>query len=298
MADAPLPSFVSRQIQAAQYWFLDLEPKDLPGVAAVCGGWEEVAANYEVRRVNFPYLALEFVEDGLGELELNGRKHPLHPGTAFAYGPARPHVIRTDANRLLRKHYVDFQGRRAAEILFAGPLADGPAVVAAETSEVVELFSLLHRNGQSGQPHAAQVCGALVEALLHRLQDVGERPDVRQGPALATFHEARRFLQEHCLELDSLEAAAKALHLTPAYLARLFRRFDHTSPYQFLLRLKMRHAAAWLLREEGPIKTLARELRFADAFHFSKVFKQVYGMSPTHFQKRWRPAGTDGGEER
>ena len=37
-----------------------------------------------------------------------------------------------------------------------------------------------------------------------------------------------------------------------------------------------------------PIGEIAEKLRFSDQFHFSHLFKKVYGMSPLSFRKAGR----------
>jgi AraC-like DNA-binding protein len=69
-----------------------------------------------------------------------------------------------------------------------------------------------------------------------------------------------------------------------AYLCRLFRRYDHQSPYQYLLRLKMNHAAGRLKQPDALVKQVAEETGFADQFHFSRVFTSVFGLSPAAFR--------------
>lgn len=283
MAPQPLPPFISRQVREARYWFLDLRPGRSAETVAICGGWERTAADYEVRRGGFVFLAVELVEGGRGTLEVHGDSFPLHPGTAFAYGPGVAHRIRSDAGRPLRKYFVDFGGARAEDLLRRGPLAGGGPVQLEDLAEMAELFELLQRNGSRGTPHSPAVCAGLVEVVLHKLRESAVPPDSRVTGAPATYRRAKAYLREHYLTVRRVEDAARDLHMTPAYLTRLFRRFDHVSPYRFLMQMKMSHAAALLLRSDEAIKNVARALGFADPFHFSRVFKAVYGMSPRQF---------------
>ena len=74
----------------------------------------------------------------------------------------------------------------------------------------------------------------------------------------------------------------------PAYLSRIFRRFHKDTPYKFLVRLKMSHAASLLLTTGNLVKNIAFELGFENPFHFSRAFKSVYGISPESFVKQRR----------
>jgi AraC-like DNA-binding protein len=70
-----------------------------------------------------------------------------------------------------------------------------------------------------------------------------------------------------------------------AYLCRLFQRYDHQSPYQFLLRLKMNLAAEWLQPPDALVKQVAEHAGFSDQFHFSRAFKSVFGVAPDIFRR-------------
>ena len=70
------------------------------------------------------------------------------------------------------------------------------------------------------------------------------------------------------------------MQLSPSYLCRLFREHGELSPYQFLLRLKMNLALDRLLLSGGRVKQACYESGFTDPAHFSRLFKQIHGLSP------------------
>jgi AraC-like DNA-binding protein len=67
----------------------------------------------------------------------------------------------------------------------------------------------------------------------------------------------------------------------------LFRRFSGQTPYQYLLRRKLEAAAARLSEPGALVKEVALEAGFSDPFHFSRVFKRVFGVAPSVF-RAWR----------
>jgi len=106
-----------------------------------------------------------------------------------------------------------------------------------------------------------------------------------EGTSFETYQRCRQYIQDHWLHLLTLEQAARECHVAPAYLCRLFQRFDTETPYQFLLRLKMTHAAERLQAPDSSVKQVADLLGFDDRFHFSRVFKRVMGMPPGQFAR-------------
>ena len=82
------------------------------------------------------------------------------------------------------------------------------------------------------------------------------------------------------LDLRGLAQIAEECQVDPAYICRLCGRYDHQSPYQYLIRLKMRHAAQRLQTPGMLVKQVAADMGFSDPFHFSRTFKRVLGVSP------------------
>jgi hypothetical protein len=132
------PSFVSTQVSEARRYYLDLSAKPGPGVVVVCGGCERMRPDYRVQRSTFPFLAVEFVAEGEGALELAGHRYALRPGMAFAYGPGAAHVIRNEPKRPMLKYYIDFAGGDAERLLGESALGGWRAVQVSSPPEVVE----------------------------------------------------------------------------------------------------------------------------------------------------------------
>lgn len=277
------PSFVSTQVTSARRYYLDLEPARSPEIAVVCGGCERVRPDYLVQRATFPFLAIEFVAEGEGRLELNGRAFQLRPGMAFAYAPRIAHTIRSEPARPMLKYYVDFAGARGARLLAGSPLGAWRAVQVSTPNEVVDIFEMLQREGASESRYGRRICASLVPVLIMKIAERAV-PYARAEPrALGSYQRAKQLIEQRYRSLRTAEDAATACHMDAAYLCRLFQRFAHTSPYRFLMKLKMNRAAELLLEGGLLVKEVAAQLEFADAFHFSRAFKRVYGLSPERF---------------
>ena len=276
------PAFVSRQVSEARRYYLDLNPGKDAGITVVCGGCERMRPDYVVERSGFPYLCVELVTEGAGTIELNGRRQKLSPGMVFAYGPGVAHVIRTDPKRPMRKYYVDFVGREAQRLLDETGLGDWSALRVAEPLELVEVFDALDREARDDDgPLARDLCATLLRLLLLKIRSrvLGEGAG---GPrAFATYQQVRRHIEEHHERLRTIEDVARACHVTPMYVARLFSRFARTGAYRFLLRLRMNRAAELLIDDGLMVKEVADKLGFPDAFTFSRAFKRIHGVPPS-----------------
>jgi len=280
-----LPDFFSRQVRKARRFALDDAPPPEAPLAVVGGGHEVCLPHYAVERPTFPYYSVEFVVRGHGRLTLDGAGHALTAGAVFSYGPGISHHIRTDPCGPLDKYFIDFTGPRALPILRDGGLPPGSVARVSSVGEVQEIFDNLIRDGLRNTGMSGILCSVLLEYLMIKLAELSIPRGPSPSPASATFQRCRQFISANFRRLRSLEQIARECDLDEAYLCRLFRRFDHPAPYQYLLRLKMNFAAEQLRDPRILVKEVAASVGFQDPFHFSHAFKNVFGASPDVFRR-------------
>ena len=285
MAEHDADSFISKQVRQGDYYFLDLEADPAGPLAVVCGGRELCGPNYRIDRPTFQYLCLEFVSAGHGQLTIAGRAFPLRPGSMFFYGPGIAHHISVDKGSTLVKYFVDFVGSPAQELLRNTPLSIPEPVQVAEPQAIVQIYEQLHRTAGVQRGSFRRLCGLLLEMLILHASDLAVSQEAIDSPSWATYQSCRRFIESRFTQLKGLDEVAQACGLSKAYICRIFKRYHSCSPYQFLAQMKMAHAASLLLGPQSLVKQVAAAVGFDDVYHFSKVFKRTYGISPAHFRR-------------
>jgi AraC-like DNA-binding protein len=279
-----VPEFFSNDVAEARRFYLDLNPPRNRQLVVVCGGIEHCAPNYAIRRETFPFYSIEYTARGRGEVKLKGRACPLQPGRLFSYGPGVSHHISGDAADPLVKYFVDFTGTRAPALLRLCGLSPGQVSEVFPANALQPLFDELIEAGLRTRGESAELCVKLIECLALRIAGARAPLAGSETHAFATYQHCRQHLEQHYLRLRTLEQIARECHVNNAYLCRLFRRYDNRSPYQYLLRLKMNHAAGRLKQPHALVKQVSEETGFADQFHFSRVFTSVFGLSPAAFR--------------
>lgn len=278
------PGFFSTQIADSKRFHLELNPPAQVELAVVSGGREHCSPDYEIHRASFPFCAIEFVAEGRGKVVFDGTAHEIHAGSVFSYGPCTSHAIHTDPQDRLVKYFVDFTGSRASALLQSLGPQPGLVVQTSVPGEVLALFDDLIRNGLNHTPFSPAIAAVILEHLLLKIAETTIPSGTSGSPAFATYRRCRQYIHEHWAELASLQEIATQCHVNPAYLCRLFRRFDHQSPYQLLLRLKINHAAV-RLQQGISASRISEELGFADPFHFSRTFRKLMGIAPSRFAR-------------
>ena len=277
------PAFFSAQISVARRFYLDPSPRASEPLAVVSGGAEHCRPDYRMQRSGFKYLSIEFVAAGEGSLVLNGKRHAISAGSIFAYGPRIPHDIQSGDNRPLVKYFADFSGTKARRLMKSPAPSPGQMVQTSNPQDIRRLFDDLIEAGLRSTPFRPRICAAIAEHLLLRIAETAVAPGTVGTAAFETYQTCHQFIADHYLELQGLTEIADRCHLDGSYLCRLFDRFDYESPYQYLTRLKMMHAAEQLQIPGVLVKQVASKLGFGDPFRFSRTFTRVLGMSPKKF---------------
>ncbi len=282
---AAAPEFFSPQVSAARRFYLNLNPPKRAPLAVVSGGCEHCTPDYQIHRATFPFYSIEYVVRGAGALKLNGRRHELRPGAIFSYGPGvRQDIIASRSDPPV-KYFADFAGFESRTLLRQCGLPSGTVSQVFPPNEIQNLFDELIHCGKHNPPHNAELCGKLLECLALKISQ-SRAPAAGDGTlAFATYQQCRRHIENNFARLKSLQQIALECHLDGAYLCRLFQKFDHQTPYQFLMRLKMNLAAEGLQQPGTLIKQAAERAGFNDPFHFSRAFKSVFGVAPDIFRR-------------
>ena len=94
------------------------------------------------------------------------------------------------------------------------------------------------------------------------------------------YRELRQFIEEQYDQPLSLAELARKLHVSRCHLSREFQRHFGVAPIQFLLQIRMQHAAHLLRERNFNVTEVARAVGYDDVFHFSKLFKKHHGVCP------------------
>lgn len=265
---------------------VDRSPSAVLGV--VLGGVEHCTSDYLNDRQGFPYLCIEFIALGKGALTLKGKEYRLSPGTLFCYGPGLPHRIRNTDKKPLKKYFVAFYGTQAKALLKQTQLEPGEIAQLKNSQSFLAIIDELVTQGCAQEKHSREICISLLSVLLQIIQD--QRIAYGGGPskALASYQRCCSLIETHFLDLHRLKDLTELCGLEPAYLCRLFQRFNRVTPYQALVRAKMRYAALLLHEGDLLVKEVAERVHFNDPYQFARLFKQTMGLAPGEYARRMK----------
>lgn len=82
----------------------------------------------------------------------------------------------------------------------------------------------------------------------------------------------------------TLGQLAAETHVSPQHLCRVFKHSLDLGPMEVVRLLRIDHSVTYLERTQLQVKEIAQRCGFSNAFHYSKVFRAAFGLSPTAYR--------------
>lgn len=143
---------------------------------------------------------------------------------------------------------------------------------------------------------AARVSHATVSMIAACLAPVSANLARAQGPVGSVLLErAKRYIGRNLESPDlSVERICATLRVSRSHLYRAFERHGGVAGYIQACRLSSARAALLDPVDRRHISALAYDHGFASAAHFSRAFRQQFGLSPSDARARGRAEATQG----
>ena len=108
-------------------------------------------------------------------------------------------------------------------------------------------------------------------------------------PRCPQLTEVFRFIEANYHQPIALCDVAQAVGYSPAYLTNLVRQQTGQSVHRWIVERRMTQALSLLLETEQAVNQIAAKVGYQDACHFSRYFRQLYGLSPQAWRSAHRP---------
>lgn len=173
-----------------------------------------------------------------------------------------------------REAYPDVQLSNAVFV------KDGPILTAAGGQAVADLvLSLIHE--QHG-PHLAETVSDQMIYNTVRTEAAQQRVSfqARYGIRSEKLSRAIRVMEEDLEEIETMSRVAERTGISNRQLERLFKRYLNSTPKKYLNALRLGRARQLLQETEMSVTEVTLACGFENPSHFSRLYRQTYGVSP------------------
>lgn len=109
--------------------------------------------------------------------------------------------------------------------------------------------------------------------------------DLHTAKHVDRLERALHYINSHYTEKISLEDTASYAALSPAYFSRIFKEEMNTSFTSYINKIRVDHAKTLLKTTPCTLIEIAGLVGFEDQSYFSRVFKQIAGISPGKYRE-------------
>ncbi len=143
-----------------------------------------------------------------------------------------------------------------------------------------ERFKRLAHVYSSYQPYRELQTSAIAREIMLILVGHWQQPS---GPDLSPRMQAMiNFIRANLREPLNRQALAKTFQLSPEHINLLFRQELGMTPSAVINRERVMVAYRLIHEKAHSVKEAAYEVGYTDPFYFSRVFKTIFGIPPSH----------------
>lgn len=124
----------------------------------------------------------------------------------------------------------------------------------------------------------------------HAVEELTGQVEKKKSRKTSSYVErCRDYVGKHYREKIYLSEIADTLGLSETYLSRLFRKETGERLQDYIVNVRLEHAANLLRYSEESISKIAEYVNFSSQSYMGKVFKEKYEMSPKQYREQKRP---------
>lgn len=254
-------------------------------------GWEQCSPLHSYGPFARNHYLFHYVISGTGILTSRNSKGENHDyqiksGEGFLICPRQVNTYYADETHPWEYTWLEFDGLRVKEALeLAGLTMDSPVYHSNARDLSIELKNEMLYIVQNPDQSPFHLIGHLYLFLDYLTRSSSSRK-MLQGGRMRDFYmrESLSFIEQNFQNDISIEDIAAFCNLNRSYFGKIFRDAVGKSPQEFLISYRMTKAAELLKLTELSIGDISNAVGYPSQLHFSRAFKNIYGISP----RQWR----------
>lgn len=243
------------------------------------------------------HYLFHYVISGAGTLmtednEKKERHFHIHTGQGFLIFPGQVTTYWADREHPWEYVWIEFDGVYASEIITQAGLSI-PSPIWKSSDKVI---SLKLQETMMALASPAEGTHFYKQARLYEFADclirAAGKPvsTLSPGGSLSDYYLQTAFLyiEKNFMNDISVESIAAQCNIHRNQLLKLFKERIGQGPQEYLIKYRMSRAAQLLITTDFSVNEIGNAVGYANQLHFSRAFKNVYGMSPKYFREEKR----------
>lgn len=235
-----------------------------------------------------PMPELTYVDQGELHSVVDGQDLLLKQGDLVIYGPNQWHMQYADIGIAPRFVTISFDMAGIDLTPLLNRKFSAPQIVASM------LQGMLREQEKMDSFSADIIVSQLTLLILFLLREAVEPTGSKVKNINVVQNEneiirlAQQYITEHIREKLSVPRVAAHVDVSPSYLTVLFHKNLQISPGEYIRRIKLQESKQMIRENNLNFTQIASELQYSTVHHFSRQFKDKFGITPTEYAKSVR----------
>lgn len=235
-----------------------------------------------------PMPELTYVDQGELHSVVDGQDLLLKQGDLVIYGPNQWHMQYADIGIAPRFVTISFDMAGIDLTPLLNRKFSAPQIVASMLQGMLREQEKM--DGFSADIIVSQLTLLILFLLREAIEPTGSK--IKNINVVQNENEiirlAQQYVAEHIREKLSVPRVAAHVDVSPSYLTVLFHKNLQISPGEYIRRIKLQESKQMIRENNLNFTQIASELQYSTVHHFSRQFKDKFGITPTEYAKSVR----------
>lgn len=271
-------------METLKFAFKDTLKENL-ALAVYNTGYERCSGGHKWGPALRDHYLVHYVQSGRGTYTVDGNTYELRAGDLFLVYPSVSVTYTADKTDPWEYYWVGFNGTEARRMIRStGFTKQRPILHVENGGRLSELLLNIYRSSGNTPAADADMAGYLYLFLAELMRTTGQVD--RYADVQDYLTQALRYIQYNYAAPIQVNHIASYVGISRSQLYRAFMDKFEISPHVFLKRYRINEACTLLHRSGLTISEVACSVGFSDPLYFSRVFKEVKGVTPTTYQQK------------
>ncbi|MCD7843482.1 MAG: AraC family transcriptional regulator [Clostridiales bacterium] len=246
---------------------------------------------------------LHVILSGKGTICIDGREQRLHFGQMFMTKPGEDGWYKPDDSDPWTYCWMTFDGTNAPYYAESAGFREGVNALDCYV-DPQEFHHLTQRI--LDRPELSLANDLLRLGILLEYLSLAVESNYKSSQVVRRHHEyAPDVYVNHALDFIRYNYAsikvndvAKYIGINRSYLTNIFKKKMGISPQEYLLQYRLNRGCELLLETRCSIQEIAQKIGYENPLTFSKMFKNVYGVSPRNYRMMGGVVSTPTGDKK
>jgi AraC-like DNA-binding protein len=209
----------------------------------------------------------------------------LMPGSIILLYPGSWHRYRPLKKTGWKEYWIGFEGEVSGMLAGSGVLSvQNPVVNIRDFEEIRNLFDSAILHSRETNPGFQLIVSGLLFQIFGQILFAVKSRTKQSKSFMQQINLAKELMQGELDDSSDISKIAEKLNMGYALFRKKFKELTGLSPKQYQMQLKLGRAKSLLLGTDLPVKLIAYETGYESIYHFSKVFKEKIGCSPSQYR--------------